>query len=82
MSIDPRTTRPNARHHADPIDHSIPQRDLISNALVLLLKNLDPKLDVAHFAKHTPLKAEMRNSHDAATFIADCSRVNITSSNF
>lgn len=62
-------------NHTDPIDHSSPQRDLVANALVLLLKNLDPKLDVTHFAKHTPLKAEMKNSHDAATFIKDCSQV-------
>jgi hypothetical protein len=83
MSIDPRTAQAShttGTYHADPVDHSSPQRDLIANALVLLLKNLDPKLDVMHFAKHTPLKAEMKNSHDAAIFIADCSRVSITSS--
>ncbi|KAF3040329.1 hypothetical protein E8E12_008532 [Didymella heteroderae] len=77
MSIDPRTAQPshsNGTHHPDPVNHSSPQRDLIANALVLLLKNLDPKLDVTHFAKHTPLKAEMKNAHDAATFITDCSR--------
>jgi hypothetical protein len=56
--------------------HSNPQRDRIANALVLLLKNIDPKLDVTHFARHTPLKAEMKNGHDAAKFIRDCSQVN------
>lgn len=82
MSIDPRTAQPahtNGTHHTDPVDHSSPQRDLIANALVLLLKNLDPKLDVTHFAKHTPLKAEMKNSHDAAIFITDCSKVSFIS---
>ncbi|KAJ8111117.1 hypothetical protein OPT61_g6211 [Boeremia exigua] len=62
-------------------DHSNPQRDLVANALVLLLKNLDPNLDPTHFAKHTPLKAEIKNSHDAAAFIKDCSHefgVNLT----
>ncbi|KAF3004088.1 hypothetical protein E8E13_003448 [Curvularia kusanoi] len=62
-------------------DHSNPQRDMVANALVLLLKNLDPDLDTTHFAKHTPLKAEMRNSHDAVTFIKDCSHefgINLT----
>lgn len=62
-------------HHTMHTDHSNPQRDLVANALVLLLKNIDPKLDITHFAKHTPLKAEMKNSHDAATFIKDCSHV-------
>lgn len=56
-------------------NHFNPQRDLVANALVLLLKNIDPKLDPTHFAKHTPLKAEMKNGHDAATFIKDCSHV-------
>jgi hypothetical protein len=82
MSIDSRTAQAlqtNDTHHTDPVDHSSPQRDLIANALVLLLKNLDPKLDVMHFAKHTPLKAEMKNSHDAATFITDCSQASILS---
>ena len=63
--------------HADPVNHSSPQRDLIANAIVLLLKNLDPKLDETHFAKHTPVKAEMKNSHDAAHFLKDCSQVRI-----
>ena len=74
MSINPRTAQPsqtNGAHHTDPVDHSSSQRDLIANALVLLLKNLNPKLDVMHFAKNTPVKVEMKNSHDAATFITD-----------
>ncbi|KAF9698820.1 hypothetical protein EKO04_002933 [Ascochyta lentis] len=48
------------------------QRDRVATALILLLRNLNPNLDVSHFAKHTPLKAEMKNSHDAATFIKLC----------
>ncbi|KAL1611464.1 hypothetical protein SLS59_000183 [Nothophoma quercina] len=54
---------------------------MVANALVLLLKDIDPKLDVNHFARHTPLKAELKNGHDAATFIRDCSQefgINLT----
>ena len=61
--------------------HNNPQRDMVANALVLLLKDIDPKLDVNHFARHTPLKAELKNGHDAATFIRDCSQefgINLT----
>ena len=70
-------TTPKMSHPANTPhnDHSNPQRDMVANALVLLLKNLNPNLDTTHFAKHTPLKAEMKNSHDATTFINDCSQV-------
>lgn len=60
-------------HSPPTTSHGPPQRSRIASALILLLHHLDPTLDVAHFARHTPLKAGLRSSRDAAAFLAACS---------